>query len=196
MSVADLSSITETTPPESYSDAPEDNIREAPAKSTPEMSCSVCGVDIAHLYKGKGRRPTKCEEHKAGSATRINAGGVRGSADVKAAVNTLGLAYSMLGTVLMMAGATTAATTLAKSVPDLQENNATYLAQDRDLVKRINSLGKTGGRAAFFGSQIMVLGPVAVLAATELKEKWFPEPQDEPESDSAIPPTVGGFPLG
>lgn len=190
---ADLSTITETDVPESYSDAPEDTPTPAPA--APDIACSVCGKDITYLYKGKGRRPTKCEEHK-GNASRIGTGTTsRGSADVRAAVNTLGLAYNALGMVLQMAGAAGAAATLAAAVPGLQENNATYLAQDRELTKRINSLGKTGGRAAFIGSQVMVLGPVAILAATELKGKWFPD-TDEPYGENGeVPATMGGFPV-
>jgi hypothetical protein len=191
--VADLSSITETEVPESFSDTPEDAITEsAPASG---MTCSVCGKDIGYLYSGKGRKPTKCEEHKKGNASNISSGNTRGSADVRSAVATLGLAYNALGMVLQMAGATGAAATLNASIPGLQEQNATYLAQDRELVKRINSLGKTGGRAAFIGSQVMVLGPVAVLATMELKAKWFPD-TEESMSGGEVPPTMGGFPLG
>jgi len=152
----DLSAITPTEIPDDVSDAPHD------------IACVTCGKDIAYLYKGKGRKPKYCEDHKpqrsaSNLGTRRTASGAVGTA-----VQNLENMYGMAAAALFMFGAKGAASELSNSVPGLSAQNAAYLATDPELVKMINRVGKTGGRAGFFIANAMVLGPVAMSAYMEL----------------------------
>lgn len=161
--------IAETTPT-NLTDIPDvDN--DFSADSGSGMNCTVCGKDIGYLYSGRGRKPTKCEDHKKNSSAS-NLTGSRGSSDIKQALATLDFAYSALGMILTMVGATEAAGTLSMSIAGLQEKNASFLAQDKEMVKRINSLGKTGGRYGFFAANAMTLVPVGAIAAQEIKARF------------------------
>lgn len=160
--------------------------------------CVVCGTDVSHLYKRRVKEP-RCEDHKKNaSASKLGTGTRRGGGkDVSAAVETLDSWYSMLSMGLFMAGAQKSASLLAESADGLREKNETHLAQTPALAKRIAELGKTSATAAFFSAQALVLGPVAVLAASELMEKWGKPKQKNPEDfDAELPGTVGGFPVG
>ena len=162
-----------------------------------EFACVVCGKDVSHLYKRRVKEP-RCEEHKkSGSASRIGTGTRRsGSKDVEAAVAALDMAYNALTMGLLIAGAHKAVGALTDSLPGLQATNRNLLAQDPDLARRIAAMGKTGGRYAFFGAQVMTLGPVAILAFAELTEKWSKPKQTTPEDfDGELPATVNGFPV-
>ena len=138
--------------------------------------CEVCGVDITDTYKGKGRKPKYCADHKEGAAPKPAAAPrTTARGDVALAVNTLNTVYEYMGFGLMLAGAHDAHARLAAALPQLQENNARYLESDKDLVRKINSIGQKGGRAGFILSNVAVLGPVAFIAAGEIRENFKTE---------------------
>lgn len=172
--VADLSNLDVTESP--IPDSPETDLDGG-------IACSVCGVDITHLYSGRGRKPTKCEEHKRQGASKIGSSS-RVSGDVGAAVQSLESAYTLLKLGLVLVGAHQAAADLTASIPGLSAQNAAYLATDKDLVKRINRVGKVGGRAQFFLTQGLVIIPVAITAGGELRaralENRVPVDEDAP----------------
>lgn len=162
----DLTSISATTIPDTY-DAPAD------------IACEVCGKDIAYLYKGKGRKPKYCEEHKPTRAAS-NVGGTRsarGTGAVKQAVTNLENMYNLLGMGLYMAGAKDAASLLAQSVPNLSEQNRQFLEADPALVKMLNRAGTAGGRTMFFVVNALTIGPVVKLAYDEIQSRKEESPE-------------------
>lgn len=152
------------------------------------LTCSVCGKDINRLYSGRGRKPSKCEEHKTGNASKIGSRtGTRTSGDVGAAVQSLESAYQLIQMGLLMFGAHDASAALRDSIPGLSEQNAKYLATDKDLVKQINKVGKVGGRTGFVISQVSVLAPVAILASKEISDRLSESARVKREAQGDVP---------
>lgn len=173
---------------------------DTPTDATQESAdygCVVCGKDVSHLYKRRVKEP-RCEEHKKAGPSKLGTGpGKRSSSkDVEGAVAALDSWYSMLGLGLFMAGARKSAELLAESAPELQKQNQTYLSQSPALAKRIAKMGETSATYGFFSAQALTLGPVAILAAAEIMEKWGKSKDSTPEDFGDIPATVGGFPVG
>lgn len=171
--IADLSPSATDIPPSTY--VGED-------KPLPEYACKVCGVDISDLYGGRGRRPTTCLAHRGSSGGTTSGKAPKASGGVQQAVNTLEQVYSMIALGLTLAGATQAASTMAAQIPGLNESNAKFLATDAELVKRINSISKTGGRFGFFASQAFALAPVVMIAKDEISERFFSVKDDKDTS--------------
>lgn len=149
----------------------------ADAAEAPTSTCQVCGVGIDHLYSGRGRRPTRCEEHKRGSsgASSLGTGARRGSTDARAAAATLENAYQLLVTGLMLAQMPQAASRLASEIPQLTARNVEFLTADKELCRAINKAGKVSGRAGFVIAQVTTLAPVAMLAIGEYRERTVEE---------------------
>lgn len=174
--------IADMMAPDADADAEAEFITvDTPTTDVPELSCVVCGKGLT--YGGRGPKPKYCEEHKKGGANKSLGGGTgRGkssSADVDAAVATLDQAYDLLELALMFTGAHKSMRLLRASIEGeedengrkrkgLRQQNREYLATDREMAKKIASIGKTGGRYAFFASQAATLLPVAVLAMGEI----------------------------
>lgn len=161
--------------------------------STPELACVVCGTGLT--YGGRGPKPKYCEAHKKGSANKNLGGGGRSARssgkDVDAAVAALDQMYNLLEMGLMFAGAHSARKTLRDSIEDsgsgddkrrgLRSQNRDYLSADPELAKRIASIGRTGGRYAFFAAQAATLGPVAILAFSEISVRRAERRAERPD---------------
>lgn len=202
MSVISLADMVAESPPE------EGNFItvETPTmetRSDAEYGCVVCGVDVSHLYKRRVKEP-RCEEHKK-NPTKGNIGSKprSGGKDVDAAVSALDMAYNLLEMGLMFAGAHSSMNLLRQSIegdenrPGLRQQNRDYLASDPDLARRIASVGRTGGRYAFFAAQAATLGPVAILAFSEIAARRSEAANTSPDAfDEDLPATMpGGFPV-
>lgn len=164
------------------------------------FACVVCGVDVSDLYKRRVKEP-RCEEHKKTPGTKSASSGRRSSKDVDAAVSSLSQVYTLMEAALTMAQLPLARMALSESVPKLNASNREHLNNDPELARRIASMGKTGGRYAFFTSQALVIGPVLFLAFSELSSKREAKRTETADgtpgwSESDIPATgPGGFPL-
>lgn len=171
---------------------------------TPEKSCIVCGTDVSHIYKRR-MKEYRCEAHKkTGGASKLGSDAPKRSAskDVEAAVAALDSWYSMITMGLFVSGAHQAASLLTEAIegddeqPGLTAKNRTYLSQTPALAKKIADMGKTSATYGFFSAQALVFGPVAILAASELMNKWGKPKNKTPEDFGDIPATgPGGFPL-
>lgn len=155
-------------------------------------------TDLAALaaeLSGSGIKVEKAvapkSEPKPKSEPRAAAPKPRAGSDLDAALTALDQAYGAVQLGLMMMGAHKAALNLSESLPGLREQNASFLAQDKEMAKRIAGLGKTGGRFGFFAAQAMVFGPVGVLAVAELREKVAAKRESEEET-TAVPMFPGG----
>lgn len=175
-----------------------DTPTDVPTQEAEGKYCIVCGTDVAHLYKRR-MKEYRCEDHKkTKSASNLGTGTKRSAGkDVDGAVAALDSWYSMITMGLFMAGARKSSELLADSTDKLREQNQTYLAQSPALAKKIADMGKTSATYGFFSAQALTLGPVAILAAAELMEKWGKSKNKNPEDfDTELPGTVGGFPVG
>lgn len=198
-----LADMVEQDPPESedFITVPTPTTDQEPDPDT--MTCVVCGTDVSHLYKRRVKEP-RCEEHKkSGGASKLGTSRGRASSkDVDAAVSSLDMAYNLLEMGLMFAGAHQSMNLLRRSIEGeegrkgLREQNRDYLSQDPELAKRIASIGKTGGRYAFFAAQVATLGPVAILAFSEVSARRTQTREASPaEWSDDLPGTVGGVPV-
>lgn len=163
-----------------------------------EISCQVCGKDIAYLYKGRGRKPTKCEEHRASKPSKL--GTAKSTKNVDSACAAMSMMYDILSTALLMIGARKSMRLFAESREELDEKNRKYLANDPALAARLANMGRTGGRYAFISAQVMTVGPVFLLAAGELRERSAERAarQDSENPgifESEIPGFVNGIPV-
>lgn len=160
------------------------------------FACVVCGVDVSDLYKRRVKEP-RCAEHKKTPGAKSTSSGRRSSKDVDAAVSSLSQVYTLMEAALTMAQLPLAQMALSASLPKLNASNREHLNNDPDLARRIASMGKTGGRYAFFTSQALVIGPALFLAFSELSSKREAKRSETPEwNESDIPATgPGGFPL-
>lgn len=171
--------------------------------STPDLACVVCGTALT--YGGRGPKPKYCEAHKKGGANKnLGGGGSRaksGGKDVDAAVAALDQMYNLLEMGLMFAGAHSARKTLRESIEDsgsgddrrrgLRSQNRDYLTADPDLARRIAQIGKTGGRYAFFAAQAATLGPVAILAFSEISIRRAEKRAERPDLFDNVNPENG-----
>lgn len=166
--------------------------------SVPDIACQVCGRDIAYMYKGRGRKPTKCEEHRTAKPSKL--GTAKSTKNVDAACAAMSMLYDMLSTGLLMIGARKSLALFGESREELDEKNRKYLANDPALAARLANMGRTGGRYAFISAQVMTVGPVILLATGELRERAAERAarQDSENPgifESEIPATFNGMPV-
>lgn len=141
---------------------------EADAGAASGYTCDECGKPLS--YGGRGRPPTKCDEHKrAGSSGRSSApSGNRGSKDVDAACNALAAAYESLLFPLGMASPDAAAMWVQK-IGQLNNSNRLILSGDPALARRIVNSASKGGAAALIATNAMAMAPVFILAFNDVK---------------------------
>lgn len=176
---------------------PTDDAPTTAPESAAEYGCVVCGVDVSHLYKRRVKEP-RCDEHKKNPSAKRATGARKSGKDVDTAVAALDQMYSLLSMGLFAVGARHASSMLADSADTQKAINRNFLEMDPALAKRIASMGRTGGRYAFFASQAAMFGPILVNAYAELTNastdrKAASEAQTEYPDD--IPAMMGGVPL-
>lgn len=157
-------------PPLDFSSLPHDD---APPGATTEpppyaLTCETCGTPL--LYSGRGRKPRFCDEHKPARSNSGNTGrGRNADKELDQACTTLADLYDV--TVLPLALLSPeAANVWSMQIDGLNSRNRTILANNRDLVRKINSAGAKGGTTAFVLSHLFAATPVALVligAATQ-----------------------------
>lgn len=134
-----------------------------------DPTCEVCGTPL--VYAGRGRKPTRCDEHKrnksASNSTRSNKGSTR---DVTAAANTLKTLNTAVAVPLMMVAPTAGAEWSAR-LPTLEAQTLSILESDPNLARRLASAGAKGGGLALLLAYAMNLMPVLAVARNELNER-------------------------
>ncbi len=167
------------------------NVPDDPPDST-DLVCQEPGCGEPLVYGGRGRKPTRCDMHKratSATTTRRSAGN-----DVESALAILDGAYAALGMTFFMIGARGAADSLSVQKIGLQESNRQALMANRDLARQINKLGKGGGSAAFYITNIMVIGGCVKMAVSE--KSAVKQPKSKPATPPpSAPPSTGVDPL-
>lgn len=171
MSLDNPFSLVNGIPDGPTDESPED-MEQDTVESPDGLYCDVCGKPL--VYKGRGRKPTKCDEHKtSGSRT-----GVKSPTKTKGVEGTAALAASHLARLngfLAMAmsswGLPVTAQSVALANEEFQKLAYEALLADPVLAKKIAMGGAESGKAALifaYGMFGLAVGPAAVM---EIKQK-------------------------
>lgn len=153
MSVLDL--MDATTP---------DDLDDTPTAS--EYSCEICGAPLE--YGGRGRKPTRCDDHKRKAAAKPRSSSPTG--DVRSALAVMESMYGAVSLGLIMVSPQSAQV-WATQIDSLQASNALVLAGDKALCKSICRLGERSGKAMFFSAHVMAAVPVVVALQQDFKSR-------------------------
>lgn len=132
-----------------------------------EYPCDVCGKE-AGPYAGKGRKPTKCSEHKKGRSQAKTGGKVTGNAASLAAqaATVLEQLNGIMAVGLMAVGFNSTASAIAAANDGFKEQAYQALTTDADLCRLILKSGVKSGKVSLalaYASMSMQVVPVAVM---------------------------------
>lgn len=140
----------------------------APPIDAPEYPCSVCGRE-AGPYSGRGRKPTKCPEHKgATSAGRPKTTG-KNSVIAGQAADTLAQYNDLVAFIAIMAKYEGTGEAIQNANDVFREKAYAALLTDPDLAASIIKSGGISGKAALIISYAMLAGAVAPVAMMEAR---------------------------
>jgi len=150
--------------------APSDPVTDAPASS--DRACEVCGTALS--YSGRGRPPTRCDDHKKSSSNgasspRANSGR-KSTRDVEAAMAALDAAHTSLSFGLMLMSPS-AAVAWEESRTNLNARNQMILESDPALAKRIASMAAKGGGTALILNHLIAIVPVLGIVRGDMRER-------------------------
>ncbi len=170
--VTDMLFDTTTIPDELPSNAPD-------IDST-DLSCEVCGTPIT--YAGRGRKPTRCDEHKRSKTSGTGSAPRRNVRNVEAACAALdGLYQAML--MPLFAVSPDAGAAWVAQIEQLNARNRIILSGDPALARKIVDGASKGGGAALLISHVIAVGPVASIAVRDVRTRRAArQPQPEPEN--------------
>lgn len=137
-----------------------------------EYSCEVCGKELK--YSGRGRHPTKCDEHKKGgsskSGLRTNRLGKNEELAAQAAY-ALSQLNGLIAVGLKMSGLEVTAEAIDEARPAFRENAQEALVTDPELCRTILKAGTSSGKVALVMCYAMFLGAVVPVGVMEYKLK-------------------------
>lgn len=140
----------------------------------PEYPCVVCGKE-AGPYGGRGRKPTRCPEHKKNSGV---SGGARAprmtgkSAELAAqATEALCSIDGMMALGARIVGFTRTAETIEDADETFRIRVNAALLNSPDTCRKILRYGSKGGDAALFIAIGLHIATIAPVFAAEAKEK-------------------------
>jgi hypothetical protein len=138
-----------------------------PELSDVEYPCEVCGRE-AGPYGGRGRKPTRCGEHKRNkSSVKVTGNSTQLASQATAVLVQLN---GLLAMGAMAVGMFNTASAIAQANTPFEEQARAALATDPDLCRLILKTGKKSAKLslglAYVGMGIAV-GPVAVMEARE-----------------------------
>ena len=146
---------------------PQDTV---PPLADVEYPCEVCGKESGP-YGGRGRKPTRCEEHKKARAK--NTVKVTGNAATLAAqaAKSLSNMNMMLGIMVSAIGLFETGGAIVAANEQFEAQAFAALSTDTELCKTILKSGAVGAKLSLvmaYGGMAMSVGPTAVM---ELKAR-------------------------
>lgn len=147
----------------------------APPLSDVEYPCEVCGKE-AGPYKGKGRKPKLCEDHKRGattkSATPIRTPGNTNAKLAAQAADALDQMNGLVAFVAAMAQWEHTGEAIQTGRPTFRDQAYEALLTDPELCRTILRGGVMSGRVALimaYGMFGVSVAPVALMEARQKK---------------------------
>lgn len=133
-----------------------------------DLRCSVCGKEL--VYSGRGRKPTKCEEHRKSSSgsTRKSVSNDKLAAQ---ATDSLMALNSLACMGIMFAGFQRTASAIAERDDAFREQAYSALLTDPALCRVILRGGAVSARLSLAIAYGTLGAAVAPVALTEFKEK-------------------------
>lgn len=155
---------------------------DAPPNSEIRFPCKECGKEAGADYKGRGRPPVYCAEHKkSGKGTGTKRALTSNDARARAAASALVQVHGLAAMGLMVAGMPATASALAEVTnAGFEERAYEALLTDPALCTTILKAGTTSGRMSLLIAYGMLAGAVVPTAWGEIKSKRQTEgPEDE-----------------
>ena len=147
-------------------------ITDVAPETTHEYSCEVCGIELK--YGGRGRHPTRCDDHKktASKGTRSSTR-IKGTNEQLAAQATEVLVQTNMFTSLgvRMVGLPLTAQSIMDAEDDFRRHTYEALLLDAKLCKRILTIGGQSAALALFISYGALVATVAPIATAEFRAK-------------------------
>jgi hypothetical protein len=154
-----------------FEDAAPVELDSVPPMDDVEYPCEVCGRESGP-YSGRGRRPTKCREHKR--QTRSTSGASRRTTNDALAAQASAVLEQLNGVFaigLMVVGFNMTASALAANNDAFKENAFEALKTDPDLCKLICKGGVKSGKVALGIAYASLGTQVVPVAVQEFKAK-------------------------
>ena len=163
-----------------------------------DLTCEVCGAAIQ--WSGRGRKPKYCDEHKTSRSTSSSSSRSAGTVPAKeleqACQNLMDTYESLL--MPLMIFSPDAGNTWAAQIEKLDRQNHKFLANNRDLVKRINSAGSKAGTYGFVISHLAAVTPVMLVLYRDVNtirtaraQARYAEPEPEYRDSVRVDDTSG-----
>lgn len=149
-----------------------------------DLVCQYPDCTVPLSYGGRGRRPVYCADHKGGrdrtdssssrsdttsSNPRRKSGAVP-ERELEQACNNLNTLYEALLMPLYLVSDDGAAQ-WSKEIGKLDKSNHTFLANNRKLVRQINSSGEKSGTVGFVLAHIFAVAPVALVVYADVTHR-------------------------
>lgn len=163
--------VSAEIPDDPADDVLPDMPRDVAPPTTDGPTCQVCGIPLE--YAGRGRKPTRCAEHKRGGGGNAKKAASNSTALGKQAAAVLGQLNGLLATGLMLAPMpyrlTETASAIANANDGFEEAAAKALSSDPKLAKLILKGGEASGKVALIIAYGMLAGAVAPVAVLEYR---------------------------
>lgn len=147
-----------------------------------DLVCQYPECTTPLSYGGRGRRPVYCADHKGGRAkessssrtdssshTRRKSGAVP-ERELEQACNNLNTLYQSLLMPLMLVSQD-GAQVWSDQIDSLDKSNHTFLANNRKLVRQINSTGEKSGTVGFVMAHLFAVTPVVLVAYADVTHR-------------------------
>ena len=173
----------DAVPPESAA-ADAAGSMDLPPATDDSLHCTVCGKEL--VYGGRGRKPTKCDDHKRGSGKASSGTRVTGNDKLAAqATEALVQLNNLTGLGVRLLGLQTTAEMIVFCEDTFREQAYAALLTDPALCKQILSAGQVSAKFSLAIAYAMLGAQVAPLAIMELKQKRMAK-EDENGSDGQV----------
>lgn len=145
-----------------------------PPPTDEKLSCEVCGTTL--VYKGRGRKPSRCDEHKrnassSNSGKRATRSAVPNDKLAQQATEALVQLNRLTGLGARLAGLETTQEMIMFCEDTFRVQAYEALLTDPNLCKQILAAGAVSAKFSLATAYAMMLGQVAPVAWMELKAK-------------------------
>lgn len=135
----------------------------------PEYACSECGKEL--FYSGRGRKPTKCDDHKRTSSARSSGSSSNNDKTAAAALEILVQGNNIVAMAAMMGQFFRTASAISDREDAFRVQAMEALKADPALARTIVKAGATSGKAMLLFAYGMLAVSIAPVTLQEIKER-------------------------